>query len=83
MMYMHFFKHCNRIHILNGHKISCPGCDAPLVELAISFHEFSDMNADQRADYQLRLGDERQLAELKCVYRAGHYRKDCGNTRIS
>lgn len=82
MMYMHFCKRCNRIHILNGHKINCPGCSETLVELAISFHEFSDMNAQQRADYQTRLGDEQQLAQLQCVYRAGHYRKNCGQTPV-
>lgn len=75
MMYMHFCKHCNRIHILNGHKTDCPTCNASLVELAISLQEFSNMNAGERAAYQSRCNDERQLTELSCVYRMGKYGK--------
>ena len=26
MMYMHYCKPCHRVHMLNGHKMTCPKC---------------------------------------------------------
>lgn len=75
MMYMHFCKNCNRIHILNGHKTACPGCGASLVELSITFQEYSAMNADDRAAFQNRCNDTQQLEKLRCIYRFGKYAK--------
>lgn len=37
MMYIHYCTHCDRIHMLNGHKTSCPACGQPLKELSVSF----------------------------------------------
>ena len=37
MMYIHYCKNCNRIYMLNGHKLICPRCTEPLAELRISY----------------------------------------------
>ncbi len=58
MMYLHYCKNCDRIHILNGHKSACPGCDRPLAELSVSFVEYANMNAAQRDAYRKRCGEE-------------------------
>ncbi len=58
MMYMHYCGHCSRIHMLNGHKTICPGCGRPLTELAISFLDFTNMNADERAAFLQRCRDD-------------------------
>ena len=36
MMYIHYCRHCKRIHMLNGHKKYCPACRGHLNELKIS-----------------------------------------------
>ncbi len=69
MMYMHYCAYCDRIHILNGHKALCPGCGQSLTELAVSFLEFSNMDADERARYQSRCHDKGQLLRLSAAYR--------------
>lgn len=52
MMYIHYCIHCDRIHMLNGHKASCPACGQPLKELSVSFSEFTNMDAKERDLYQ-------------------------------
>lgn len=48
MMYIHYCEKCNRIHMLNGHKISCPTCDFSLKELRITYLEYIEMNKEER-----------------------------------
>ena len=52
MMYIHYCTHCDRIHMLNGHKTSCAACGQPLKELSVSFLEFTNMDAQERDLYQ-------------------------------
>ena len=48
MLYIHYCENCDRIHILNGHKTSCPKCDSLLCELPVSFLEYTKKDADER-----------------------------------
>ena len=50
MIYIHFCKTCNHIHMLNGHKTSCPKCSHSLVELQITYREYISMD-DRTARY--------------------------------
>ena len=59
MMYIHYCRHCKRIHMLNGHKKYCPACRGHLNELKISYLNLAP--ADRRA-FRDRLGDPAELA---------------------
>ena len=50
MMYIHYCRHCKRIHMLNGHKKYCPACRGHLNELKISYLKYVNLApADRRA----------------------------------
>ena len=48
MMYMHYCKRCHRVHMLNGHKMSCPNCSDSLTELRIPYMTYVEMDASER-----------------------------------
>ncbi len=48
MMYLHYCSSCDRIHMLSGHKTSCPACGNALAELTVSFLEYENMSTDER-----------------------------------
>lgn len=48
MMYIHYCKTCNRIHILNGHRNLCPVCNLSLLELPITYMTYIEMDIDAR-----------------------------------
>ena len=75
MMYIHYCKNCNRIYMLNGHKLSCPRCTEPLAELRISYLDYIDLNLEQRASFLKSCADESQLCKLKTNYRMYKYSK--------
>ena len=43
MMYIHYCRHCKRIHMLNGHKKYCPACRGHLNELKISYLKYVNL----------------------------------------
>lgn len=49
MLYVHYCRTCNRAHILNGHKKSCPKCENTLKELPVSFLQFVSYDEFERA----------------------------------
>lgn len=63
-MYIHYCKHCQRIHILNGHKNYCPGCKGHLTELKISYMKYVNFDKTQRQALRIRLLDPQELAAL-------------------
>ncbi len=67
MMYIHYCKHCDRIHMLSGHKSDCPACDKQLVELPVSFLEYQSMNeaARQLLRAQCRMQENRSALPHK------------------
>lgn len=48
MMYLHYCKTCNRLHMLNGHRISCPGCESTMTELNLSYLKYVEMSEQER-----------------------------------
>ncbi len=57
MLYMHYCQNCHHIHMLNGHKASCPTCGLPLKELNISYLDYSDLNRGERETLRHALSD--------------------------
>ena len=52
MMYIHYCRTCDKIHILSGHKKFCPACGHPLCELCIPFEQYSRLSLEQRSHLQ-------------------------------
>lgn len=75
MMYMHYCKRCQKVHMLNGHKMSCPRCNAPLTELQISYLDYTDMSKEERTAFEVRLKDFEYLSKLSTTYRMYKYSK--------
>lgn len=75
MMYIHFCKHCTRIHILNGHKTECPRCSEKLTELKVSYMEYINLDLTQRDLLIEKCKDENQLSQISTIYRMYKYSK--------
>lgn len=75
MMYLHYCKRCQRIHLLNGHKMFCPKCDSKLSELRISYLDYVEMDREKRETLRLDCQDEQSLAKLTTNYRMYKYSK--------
>ncbi len=55
MLYIHLCSHCNRFHILNGHKTHCPICDNSLQEMKLDFLKYTQMNEEERECYKRKV----------------------------
>lgn len=76
MMYIHYCRHCKRIHMLNGHKKYCPACRGHLNELKISYLKYVNLAPADRRAFRDRLGDPAELAACTAdVRRAYDYAK--------
>lgn len=75
MMYMHYCKRCHRIHMLNGHKMSCPKCSDSLTELRIPYMTYVEMDVEEREAFKALCQDTEKLRELSTVYRMYKYSK--------
>ena len=75
MMYIHYCKRCHRVHMLNGHKRSCPNCSESIAELKLPYMEYISMDKDKRALFLSRLADDAQLKDLSTTYRMYKYSK--------
>ncbi len=75
MMYLHYCKRCQRIHMLNGHKMFCPKCDSKLTELRISYLDFVEMDRDEREYLKRSCQNDTTLATLTNHYRMYKYSK--------
>lgn len=75
MMYIHYCKHCNRIFMLNGHKMICPKCTDPLTELQISYLDYVELDMEQRQAFKEACSDDEKLRQLKTTYRMYKYSK--------
>ena len=64
MMYIHYCKYCQRIHILNGHKAYCPACSGKLAELGISYLKYVNLSRPERLVLKEKCADEKGLREL-------------------
>lgn len=75
MLYMHYCKHCQRVHLLNGHKQLCPKCEETLTELRIPYMDYVNMDMQEREEFREKCADEQQLASLSTTYRMFKYSK--------
>lgn len=75
MMYMHYCKCCDRVFMLNGHKMICPKCVNPLTELRISYLDYVKLNPEEREAFREACADEEQLRKMKANYRMYKYSK--------
>lgn len=75
MMYVHFCKPCNRIHILNGHKQNCPRCGSSLTELKLSYLDYTSLTIEERAKFLEKLKNPEHLEEYATIYRMYKYSK--------
>ena len=75
MMYLHFCPKCNRIHILNGHKQTCPRCHLALTELQTPYMEYINMNRDQRQSFLAVCNNTNSLKKISTTYRMYKYCK--------
>lgn len=75
MMYVHYCKRCQRVHILNGHKQFCPRCQSMITELKLSYMDYVSMDKLSRETFQDRCADEEQLKKLGTTYRMYKYSK--------
>ena len=82
MMYLHFCKICNRIHILNGHKMTCPKCASSLTELQMPYTEYIVMNPSQRQNFLDLCNNETSLHKISTTYRMYKYCKWYRNLQI-
>ena len=82
MMYLHFCKTCNRIHILNGHKQTCPKCNLPMKELQIPYMDYIQMDQEQRQMFLSQCNDEISLQKISTTYRMFKYCKWYRNLQI-
>ena len=81
MMYIHYCKYCQRIHILNGHKNYCPRCRGHLAELKISYLKYVNLDLEARRALRDRCADPRELAVLTALPQKSHdYAKGGGGS---
>ena len=74
-MYMHYCKPCNRIFMLNGHKLVCPKCSNSLTELQISYLDYVNLDSQGREDLINACANDDKLSQLKTTYRMYKYSK--------
>lgn len=75
MMYMHYCKRCQRVHMLNGHKQFCPRCQSVITELKLSYLDYASMDESQRVSFTVCCADDEQLRKLSTTYRMYKYSK--------
>ena len=75
MMYIHFCKKCSRFHMLNGHKMTCPACNSPLIEMQMPYMDYVNMTATQRQQLLIECSNEDALKKLSTTYRMYKYSK--------
>ena len=75
MMYMHYCKRCQRVHMLNGHKQFCPKCQGLITELKLSYLDYVSMDESQRVSFTVCCADDEQLRKLSTTYRMYKYSK--------
>lgn len=64
MMYIHYCRYCQRIHILNGHKNYCPRCRGHLTELKISYMKYVNLDKQERQNLKEHCKNPRELPLL-------------------
>ena len=74
MLYLHYCPVCTRIHILSGHRISCPACGNDIAELKVPYTTFTTWDSEERTRFLVRCRDSVSLSKLSTVYTPHKYR---------
>ena len=82
MMYVHFCNTCRRIHMLNGHKMTCPKCNQPLTELQLSYLEYISFSQAERKQFLDLCSNQDSLHKISTTYRMYKYSKWYRNLQI-
>ncbi|MFI3213237.1 MAG: hypothetical protein R3Y24_07830 [Eubacteriales bacterium] len=75
MIYMHYCKNCDRLHMLNGHKLACPRCRLALTELRIPYMDYVNLSFEERQRFQEHCRNEEELKAMSTTYRMYKYSK--------
>lgn len=75
MMYIHYCTSCHKIHMLNGHKITCPKCRHSLSELKIPYMDYIKMGSEERDFFLKSCLNPDNLKSLCTTYRMYKYSK--------
>ena len=75
MMYIHYCQTCQRIHMLNGHKMFCPKCNQSLTELQISYLEYISYTPEERKHFLESCSSPDSLHKISSTYRMYKYSK--------
>lgn len=75
MMYIHYCQSCFRLHILNGHKLLCPGCQKTLTELNLPYLAYVEMTQTERDRLLEQLNSREGLEKFSTTYRMFKYSK--------
>lgn len=74
MLYLHYCPVCTRIHILSGHRTSCPACENVVAELKVPYTTYITWNAEERQNFLNRCKEPASLSRLSTVYTLHKYR---------
>lgn len=75
MMYLHYCRSCARLHMLNGHKHLCPGCQSALTELKLNYLTYVEMDESERQVLMEKLRTKEGLEDMSTTYRMDKYSK--------
>ena len=75
MLYLHYCNPCKRIHILSGHRPSCPACSHVLTELSVSYEHYIKLNRSERESLLIQCSDSSSLCQISTSYSARRPRK--------
>ncbi|MBE5894351.1 MAG: hypothetical protein E7285_01625 [Lachnospiraceae bacterium] len=75
MIYMHYCKKCDYLHMLSGHRTNCPGCNDTLTELKISYMDYYKMDLKEREALAANCRNEDFLKKSAYVYKKHKFSK--------
>lgn len=75
MIYMHYCKKCDFLHMLSGHRTHCPGCSNELAELKITYLDYYGMKPEERESLAQRCRQPELLEEMTFHYKKHKFSK--------
>ena len=75
MLYLHFCSTCKRLHILSGHRITCPACDNSITELSIPYEIYIKMDSTGRESLLNQCTTPHMLQNISASYAHRYQRK--------
>lgn len=75
MIYLHYCKNCDFIHMLSGHRTTCPGCNEPLTELKLNYMDYYQMDRESRNALLEKCREPEELKKITFVYKKHKFSK--------